>query len=660
MKNKILLISMPFGPLTSPSIGLTLLKQTLLKNSIESEILYLNLLFAKHVGISMYSKISSGFPVNHDMLGEWIFSSSLFENRENTEEFINEIIFGGNSSHNKSKLNKEKISKDFVSKVLKIKDKVNLFIEECVEIIIEKQPAIVGFTSVFQQQLSSLALAQRLKQRLNNVKICFGGANNEGQMGIETIKKFPFIDYVVSGEGEEAFLFLVRQILDGKQCDDYSGIISQNNYSNYIALSKISTKQISNLDALPQVNYSDYFIQLAQLKLGNKFLARIPFETSRGCWWGMKNHCTFCGLNGENMTQRTKSSERAMSEFKYLLKTHAGHPVSVVDNILDYNYFKDFIPALIKLRKKKEYDLFYEVKANLTKEQLLMLKKSGITIIQPGIESFCKGTLKIMRKGVSPIQNIQLLKWCKELNIKVEWNMLYGFPNENIEEYEDVAKFLPLLSHLDPPNGFGPIRLDRFSPNFNEYDKLGFKEIEPYPTYGYIYPFEKSSLFNLAYYFTYSYKDNSFDFSKLKPFSQRVKKWKKTHNISALFYSDNNSNLIIWDLRPIAKTPIYVLSKNARAIYLSCDKGQRLSQCIQNILDSTEVTINTEQEVLSTLNFFIKQKLMIFHDDHFLSLAISDSNIKNTKSVTNKISQLVSIDKFETEETLVLNQSLFV
>lgn len=660
MKNKILLISMPFGPLTSPSIGLTLLKQTLLKNSIESEILYLNLLFAKQVGISIYSKISLGFPVNHDMLGEWIFSNSVFENRQNTEEFISDIIFGANPLHNKSKLNKEKISRDFVDKVLKIKAEVNLFIEKCVEIISEKKPAIVGFTSVFQQQLSSLALAKRIKQNRPDIKICFGGANNEGLMGIETIKKFSFIDYVVSGEGEEAFLFLVRSILDGKQCDDYSGIISQNNYSTCGSLNKISTKQISDLNALPQVNYNDYFVQLAQLRLENKFLARIPFETSRGCWWGMKNHCTFCGLNGENMTQRTKSPERAMKEFKYLLKTHAGHPISVVDNILDYNYFKDFIPALIKLRKKKEYDLFYEVKANLTKEQLLMLKKSGITIIQPGIESFCKGTLKIMRKGVSPIQNIQLLKWCKELNINVEWNMLYGFPNENIEEYENVTKFLPLLSHLNPPNSFAPIRLDRFSPNFNEYDKLGFKEIEPYPTYSYIYPFGKSSLFNLAYYFTYTYKDNSFDFSRLSTFSQRIKKWKTSHHNSALFYSDNNNNLIIWDLRPIAKSHIYVLSKNARAIYLLCDKGQRLSQCIQIMIDSTEVSFNSDEEVITTLNFFIKQKLMLFHDDHYLSLAISDRNVENTKRVANKIRRLVRVDESETEDAITFNKTLFV
>ncbi len=661
MRDKILLINMPFAPLSSPSIGLTLLKETLRKNGIRCEILYFNLLFAKTIGQSLYSKISSGFPVNHDMLGEWIFSPSLFDNWQDNTDFIDEIVLGNNPSHHKTKYNRQKISADFIKKIMAIREKVLPFLATCLDRVLGKEAAVVGFTSVFQQQVSSLALAKRIKLTDAESRICFGGANNEGRMGLEVIRKFSFLDYVISGEGEHAFLFLVQKILAGEPCEDYKGILSRENNSNdKLTDGRIGVKQVTDLDALPYVDYDDYFRQLKQLNLAGKFTSRIPFETSRGCWWGMKNHCTFCGLNGENMTQRTKSSIRALDEFGILLKKYRGYPVSVVDNILDYNYFKDFIPALIDLRKKEEYNLFYEVKANLTKEQLSMMKDAGITVIQPGIESFCKGTLKIMRKGVSPIQNIQLLKWCKELNITVEWNMLYGFPNEHIEEYEAVSQLLPLLSHLDPPNSFGPIRLDRFSPNFNESDQLGFKNIRPYPTYRYIYPFDDSSLFNLAYYFTYEYKETHFEFERLKQFGQNIRKWKRGHMDSALFYSDNEDNLIIWDLRPIASTPIYVLSEISRIIYLSCDKGQRLGPCVQHIQESVSPNYISEEDIKKTLDFFIQHHLMLLYDDNYLSLAVNDANVKNSKNVADKIKQLVSIDDSGESPAVVLNKPFFI
>src|SRR5512144_1002972 len=106
--------------------------------------------------------------------------------------------------------------------------------------------------------------------------------------------------------------------------------------------------------------------------------------------------------------------------------------------------------------------LFYEVKSNLRKEQVKQLRDAGITEIQPGIESFSDAVLKLMRKGVSALQNIQLLKWCKEFGVQPRWNVLWGFPGEAGEEYERMAAMIPLLAHLPPPVSASGLRLDRF------------------------------------------------------------------------------------------------------------------------------------------------------------------------------------------------------
>src|SRR4030095_5227998 len=109
-------------------------------------------------------------------------------------------------------------------------------------------------------------------------------------------------------------------------------------------------------------------------------------------------------------------------------------------------------------------ELFYEVKANLNKEQLSLLRAAGITAIQPGIESLSDIVLQIMRKGVSALQNIRLLKWCRQLGISPHWNLIWGFPDEPPAEYQRMAELVPLITHLTPPVGSSKIQIHRFSP----------------------------------------------------------------------------------------------------------------------------------------------------------------------------------------------------
>ena len=63
---------------------------------------------------------------------------------------------------------------------------------------------------------------------------------------------------------------------------------------------------IRDLDALPVPNYRDYMARVQASPLGKTINPRLLFQTSRGCWWGAKQHCTFCGLNGQGMAYRSK------------------------------------------------------------------------------------------------------------------------------------------------------------------------------------------------------------------------------------------------------------------------------------------------------------------------------------------------------------------
>ena len=154
----------------------------------------------------------------------------------------------------------------------------------------------------------------------------------------------------------------------------------------------------------------------------------VVVETSRGCWWGAKHHCTFCGLNGDTMAFRSKSPARAFDEIDGLTRRHGIDKVGCVDNILDMDYVATLFPQLAA--SGLQLELFYEVKSNLRYDQLLTLRHGGMRQIQPGIESFSDQVLQLMDKGVTGLQNIQLLRWSEELGIDCAWNLLAGFPGE--------------------------------------------------------------------------------------------------------------------------------------------------------------------------------------------------------------------------------------
>ena len=212
--------------------------------------------------------------------------------------------------------------------------------------------------------------------------------------------------------------------------------------------------------------------------------------------------------------------------------------ISAVDNILDMKYFKSFVPELAS--QGLNLELFYEVKANLKKDHIRLLREAGITRIQPGVESFSNKILNLMGKGVKGLQNIQLLKWCKEYGIRPFWNILFGFPGEDPEEYSRMAELLPLLTHLPAPDALGQIRIERFSPNFKYPDQLGFTNVKPYPAYFHIYPFSDDVVANLSWYFTYDYKIPQNVAEYIKPVHDQVLNWKQIHSSSDLFFIEKS------------------------------------------------------------------------------------------------------------------------
>ncbi len=364
---------------------------------------------------------------------------------------------------------------------------------------------------MFAQNMACFAFARRIKERNPTTTIVIGGANCEMPMGQEIVQQVKDIDFVFSGPGLETFPRFVSYYLhqEKERCHTIDGVFSRLNCREYtvheespavVPLQSIQPfGKETHIDTRIELNYDD-FLNTYERNFPDKEVEPVlTFETSRGCWWGERSHCTFCGLNGSLMNYRAMGPEKAIelirSLFKYAPRCSS---LESVDNILPRSYIKTVLPFL---KPPPPLSISYEVKASLSEEDVQTLAKARVHFIQPGVEALATSTLKLMGKGITVFQNLLLLKHCVVHDVFPVWNLLVGFPGEDEDVYKKYIHDIPLLTHLPPPNGVFPVRFDRYSPYFSQQEAYQLK-LRPSDFYTFVYPFSEGALTNIAYYFT--------------------------------------------------------------------------------------------------------------------------------------------------------------
>jgi ribosomal peptide maturation radical SAM protein 1 len=610
---RVLLLSMPFGALGRPALGLSLLQASLRAMSVPGDVRYLTFPFAELIGHDEYQWVSFELPYTA-FAGDWTFTGQLYGERPEADSaYVEQVL-----------RRKWMMSDTTIRRILRVRSLSGPFLDHCMAAVPWHKYDIVGFTSTFEQNIASLALARRIKAAHPKIAVVFGGANWEGEMGLELHRLFNDVDYVCPGEADESFPALVswlrgRRELRRRQTPSNMplGVIYRREGNSVLSGAR---PLLSDLDLLPVPDYADYFKDLDQSTLCASVLPTLLIETSRGCWWGAKSHCTFCGLNGGAMAFRRKTAHRALTELHLLVARWQTDSVEAVDNILDMRYFKDFLPALAASSRPPR--LFYEVKANLSRNQVALLRAAGVDRVQPGIESLSDHVLGLMRKGTTALRNIQLLKWCKEFGITAEWNLLYGFPGETAEDYTAMLRLLSQITFLGPPSGHGPIRLDRFSPYHATPKEYGFVNVRPLLPYQFLYPFEQESLFRIAYYFEHDYApeaDPSGFADEVVSFVQRWQKEPERGTLSATVLGDES--LLLLDTRG-GNVTTTMLSGLERAAYEYCDQLRSVQSVTAYLRRSLPSSAIATEAVTKFLSSVVAAGLMVTDGAHYLSLAL--------------------------------------
>ncbi len=533
---RIVLVDMPWSSIDAPSLALGVLKRRVLDvfPTAVVDVVHANLDYidwvAARTGFT-YEEYDTCVSSYFFGSSEWIFASALNERpRWKVEEFA--AFLDGN------------MPAEMFAKATELHELAPLFIADVAARIAALEPDVVGFTATFAQNAAALAAAREVKRLMPRVVTVFGGPNCDGPQGAALHRNFPYVDFVVRGEGELAFPQLLAAVVHGEgDVAEIAGLCRRGPYGESIA-SPMPTRPLPP-DVLVTPDYGDYFERHAASVAGTWVEPRLTVESSRGCWWGEKHHCTFCGLNGSFMQFRSKSPARLVEEILGLVERHRILDVWVTDNILDMNYLKSAVPHL----RDSGYDLRigYEIKSNLRRDQLQLLYSAGIGYMQPGVENLSSHVLKIMDKGVTGCQNVRLLRDAETVGINLNWNYLYGFPGESHADYDDVIDQMPALHHLMPPSNATRLKVERFSPYFNQ-PELGFGDLSPAAQYRHIYDLPEAELTDLVYVFDSPRR--GIDADCLDRLRESVATWKDAYARSRLTHCDLGEHIVLVDTRP--------------------------------------------------------------------------------------------------------------
>ncbi len=447
---KVALVNMPFASYKTASLQIGIYKSILNDMDVESDVFYFNRQLSASIGDNVYYSIAE--KLRHTFLFEWFFARKTWKNRRHPD---NQAFF---------------LRHDELEQYNKIRDKIEQFIDFLISDINWNQYDIVVFPC-FEQIVAALCLGKHIKDKYPQILTFYSGEDVFESSAQEYVDKVPWVDVMFVGEIEDSFRQVIYNILRN---ENFSGIqgIAYKSEQNIVFTGR---GHLDDINHSPCPDYGGFFDYVS---FEDEVV--LPYEASRGCWYGEKKHCTFCSMS--DMPFRCKDPDIVYKDICDMYDRWSSYNIERIDfadKILEKSYLNTLLPRFAG----KSFRMFFEVKPDLTAHEIKVLFEAGACEIQPGIENFNHNLLKLQNKGVSIAQSISVLKWCKFYDIDIFYNVIGAIPNEQAEWIDDQIEVLNKICHLPWPH-LTLTRMQRFSAYHND----GNLDLRPSYAYQFIYP----------------------------------------------------------------------------------------------------------------------------------------------------------------------------
>jgi len=608
MPGRVLLVNAPWGRVYCPSMGLGLLKTRLTENDIACDVLYLHL--------DWYARLRD--EVGAQQATEWFEMGTV-------DEIFGESAFAvarfGADDAGLDRLRRDLIRNatspagaEAAERFFGMAPLVRPFIDEELAAIDWDAYDVVGFTTMFSQLNASLALAEGIRARKHGPKLVFGGSRCEGELGEGVIEGHACVDAAFVGKPDVNFLHYVQAVCANRDPVSIPGTLIRHADGR---IERGPPEPAPDLAALPLPNYDDYFARCDQIGLESSYPRFILVETARGCFWGVKHHCIFCGLLGEKPKYNVRPPEKVIADIDTLSRKYSTNGVMFVDLIMNTKYFKPVFDWMAE--DERDFRFFCELKPDIKREHLEVLWRAGCWTAQPGIESFDTGVLSLIDKGTTALENAAFLKFMRDMTMIPSWNFLYGVPQEDPSAYRTMLAKLACLTHLQPPKSVTPMGLVRNSPAWWQAERLGLVNMRPAAGYAELFRLPPEQTRKIAYSFTADRTDGADPDSYTEDVRRFLSRWIEAPERGYLAFRRHPSGRgEIIDTRFNFDPCRIDLEPGEAALYEACYDVRRIDAL-------TEAAPNfglPANAVLTAINRFCAQGWMLAEDGACVALAL--------------------------------------
>lgn len=300
---------------------------------------------------------------------------------------------------------------------------INMPVLHILSDITEHDIDVLGFACYIWNIEMTLHVVDMVKAVRPDIKIVLGGPEVSFTAD-ELLERCPNIDYIVQGEGEEAFHALVTALQLGNDGLDpvIPGVRGRRDSS---ILGSLEAVEVSDLSSIP-FPYTEEDMEDLEHKI-------IYYESSRGCPFS----CQYC-LSGNKNTVRFFPQERTLEELQWFID-HGVKQVKFVDRT--FNCAPHHHRPLMEFMRNSDTDMNFhlEMEPELMTEwetNILCETPPGRIQIEVGVQSTHKKTLDaINRYNDWPYIQKSIRPIIQAGRTHVHMDLIVGLPHEDFNRF---------------------------------------------------------------------------------------------------------------------------------------------------------------------------------------------------------------------------------
>ncbi len=567
-----------------PTLGSPSLKSALQYAGISAKVFYPSYRFFVSQNIQSNKTILEAINNIPLQFSEFLFSSSC--NSETIDYIINSIGLDYNDA----------LEVFFCS----LQDVAKNILYDLVETITNYSPSILCHSLTFGDYNFAFELFKAIKVNMPHIKIIVGGSNCDPQFSQTLLDSCPEIDYVICDETYETTINLCNSILNKETLSNFEHITDR------VHLAK-STKKIDSLEDIPCPDYDDFFEEINRHSNKPKQII-VPYEVSRGCWWGEKKPCVMCGYFGNQKCFLIKSPQKVINEIRLLREKYSLLYIRLTDLVEPP---RKYLKSLKQCGMDNKVNLFWELRPNVSEEDISLLRSFGLFYAQIGIESLSTDELKYINKGTTAINNISILINLHTYKIHCVWNYLYGFEDDRAEWYRDAISIMPKLYHLQPPDP-RKVWINKSSEIYGKADKGKLKPIGNNVYYN-------NLCIGFNTFFETGVRSNMADV--YEELLNAIHLWRNAFSKGYALYVSSDADGIIEIIREYDAIRKYSFSGIQRMLYIYFFTPHTLEQATNFFSIDCDI-------ILKYLTYFVEENIMLALDNKYVALATRHSKYK--------------------------------